>query len=244
LKQARSARSKRNAGTNHPEGPTTLVYERLRDLIVRGQLAPGARLIEQEIATRLGTSRTPVRSALQRLQQERYVIVPPGGKHARMTVASLTMDDAQELFEIVGFVEAAAARRAALQPMAQRVRVATEITEINNALQRATEVQRPDQNEVFDIDTAFHRAYVEAGAGPRLLALHDVVKPQAERYVRLYISALVDRIDRSIDEHSVIVEGIRKGDAEHTERAVLVNWRNAAERLSEVIARLGERGTW
>jgi len=244
LKQARGARSKRSPGTNHPEGPTTLVYERLRDLIVRGQLAPGARLIEQEIATRLGTSRTPVRSALQRLQQERYVIVPPGGKHARMTVAALTMDDAQELFEIVGFVEAAAARRAALQPMAQRVRVATEITEINNALQRATEVQRPDQNEVFDIDTAFHRAYVEAGAGPRLLALHDVVKPQAERYVRLYISALVDRIDRSIDEHSVIVEGIRKGDAEHTERAVLVNWRNAAERLSEVIARLGERGTW
>src|SRR5690606_3642718 len=171
VKQARGTRTKRSAGTNHPEGPTTLVYERLRDLIVRGQLAPGARLIEQEIATRLGTSRTPVRSALQRLQQERYVTAPPGGKHARMTVAPLTMEDAQELFEIVGFVEAASARRAAMLPMAQRVKVATDIAEINAALQRATQVQRPDQNEVFDLDTAFHRGYVEAGAGPRLLAL-------------------------------------------------------------------------
>lgn len=244
MKQARSTRTKRGANATHPEGPTALVYERLRDLIVRGQLAPGARLVEQDIATRLGTSRTPVRSALQRLQQERYVTVPPGGKHARMTVAPLTMEDAQELFEIVGLVEAASARRAALLPMTQRVRVATQTGEINAALERATQVDRPDQNEIFDLDTGFHRAYVEAGAGPRLLALHDVVKPQAERYVRLYISALVDQIDRSIDEHSFILEGIRKGHADETERAVLVNWRNAAERLSEVIARLGERGTW
>ncbi len=242
MKQTR--RTRRRAEAAAPEGPTTLVYERLRELIVRGQLAPGARLLEQEVATRLGTSRTPVRSALQRLQQERYVVVPAGGKHARMTVAPLTMDDAQELFEIVGGVEAAAARRAALLGMTARVRVATHLAELNDELGRATQAERPDQNEVFELDTGFHRAYVEAGSGPRLLALHDVVKPQAERYVRLYISALVDRIDRSISEHEGIIEGIRKGDAAVTEAAVLVNWRNAAERLSEVIARLGERGTW
>lgn len=221
-----------------------LVYERLRELIVRGQLAPGARLVEQDIATRLGTSRTPVRSALQRLQQERYVTVPTGGKHARMMVAPLTMDDAQELFEVVGFVEAAAARRAALLGMTTRVRVGTQLAELNAGLQRATQKERPDQNEIFELDTNFHRACVEAGAGPRILALHDVVKPQAERYIRLYISALVDQIADSIREHEVIVDGIRKGDATATEHAVLVNWRNAAERLSEVIARLGERGTW
>lgn len=243
-----SGTTRRTARADKPsaaqEAPTTVVYERLRELIVRGQLAPGARLVEQEIATRIGTSRTPVRSALQRLQQERYVTVPEGGKHARMMVASLTMDDAQELFEIVGGVEAAAARRAALLGMTTRVRVSTQLAEMNAALQRATEGGRADQNEVFGLDTGFHRAYVEAGAGPRILALHDVVKPQAERYVRLYISALLDQIANSITEHESIIEGIRKGDAEGTERSVLVNWRNAAERLSEVIAKLGERGNW
>jgi len=245
LKGSRTTRSStREASPSATEGPTTIVYERLRELIVRGQLAPGARLIEQDIATRLGTSRTPVRSALQRLQQERYVTVPGGGKHARMMVAPLTMDDAQELFEIVGGLEAAAARRAALLGMTQRVRVSTLLADMNNALLRATQTGRPDQNELFELDTGFHRAYVEAGAGPRILGLHDVVKPQAERYVRLYISALVDQIAESIREHEFIVESIRKGDADATENAVLVNWRNAAERLSEVIAKLGERGAW
>jgi DNA-binding GntR family transcriptional regulator len=244
LKRTRSTHAAGQSAEASLEAPTTLVYERLREFIVRGQLAPGARLVEQEIATRLETSRTPVRSALQRLQQERYVTVPEGGKHARMTVAPLTMDDAQELFEIVGGVEAAAARRAALRGMTQRVRLAVKLTEINGELQRSAEGARPDENDIFSIDTRFHRAYVEAGAGPRLLALHDVVKPQAERYIRLYISALIDRIENSIEEHEVIVEGIRRGEAEGTERAVLVNWRNAAERLSEVIARLGERGVW
>ncbi len=244
LKGKRTGNGTRRPRASTAEGPTAVVYDRLRELIVRGQLAPGARLIEQDIATRLGTSRTPVRSDLQRLQQERYVTVPEGGKHARMMVAPLTMDDAQELFEVVGGLEAAAARRAALLGMTARVRVSTHLATINSTLLRATQVSRPDQNEVFDLDTGFHRAYVEAGAGPRILALHDAVKPQAERYVRLYISALVDQIHDSIGEHDAIVDGIRKGDAATTEHAVLVNWRNAAERLSVVIARLGERGTW
>jgi DNA-binding GntR family transcriptional regulator len=220
------------------------VYERLRALIVRGQLAPGARLVERDIATRLGTSRTPVRAALQRLQQERYVFAPDGGKNARLVVAPLTMEDADELFEVVAGVEASAARRAALLTTPARIRLSTELVEYNSALSRATQQDRPDQNEIFDLDTAFHRAYVIAGAGPRILALHDAVKPQAERYIRLYISALVDRIADSITEHEAIIEGIRQGAAEPTERAVLHNWRNAAHRLGEVIARIGERGTW
>lgn len=226
------------------DGQAAGVYARLRELIVRGQLSPGARLVERDIATRLGTSRTPVRSALQRLQQERYVMAPDGGRTARLAVAPLTMEDADELFEVVAGVEASAARRAARLPSPQRVRVSTELVELNAALSRATQQARPDQNEIFDLDTAFHRAYIVAGAGPRILALHDAVKPQAERYIRLYISALVDRIADSIVEHDAIIRGIRHGDPDLTERAVLQNWRNASERFSKVIARIGERGIW
>jgi len=174
---------------------------------VRGQLSPGARLVERDIATRLGTSRTPVRSALQRLQQERYVMAPDGGRTARLAVAPLTMEDADELFEVVAGVEASAARRAARLPSPQRVRVSTELVELNAALSRATQQARPDQNEIFDLDTAFHRAYIVAGAGPRILALHDAVKPQAERYIRLYISALVDRIADSIFQRKLEEQG-------------------------------------
>ena len=80
--------------------------------------------------------------------------------------------------------------------------------------------------------------------GPRLLALHRSIKPQIERYTRLYISALVDELPTSIKEHEIIVRAIASGDALGAQRAVETNWRNAAARLSRVIAQLGERGSW
>lgn len=239
-----SKRGRTSDPDREQEDRNTPAYQQLRELIVSGRLAPGERLVEREIAARLGTSRTPVRSALQRLQQERYVVALDGGERARPTVAPLTIEDGQELFEIVAGLEAAAARRAALLDAATRARLVAELVELNGALLRVTQQPQPDQNEIFELDTAFHRTYVERGAGRRMLALHDAVKPQAERYCRLYISVLVDRIRDSIREHATTIDGIRAGDADATERAVLVNWRNAAKRLAIVIARLGERGTW
>ena len=97
---------------------------------------------------------------------------------------------------------------------------------------------------LFDLDMAFHRAYVEGGAGPRLLALHEATKPQAERYIRLYISSLVDEISTSVGEHDVIVRRIESGDSAGAQQAVDENWQNAARRLSKVISALGERGSW
>lgn len=167
-----------------------------------------------------------------------------GGERARLTVAPVTIEDGRELFEVVAALEAAAARRTAMLPADTRVRVSTELVEINGALLRQTQSAEPAQDEIFRLDTAFHHAYVRWGAGPRTLTLHDAVKPQAERYIRLYISMLVDRISDSIPEHDVTIQGIRAGDVDAAERAVLVNWRNAAERLSIAMARLGERGTW
>src|SRR5437867_8525608 len=89
------------------------VYARLRDLIVQGSLAPGSRIVETEIASRLGVSRTPVREALQRLQQEGFVMGAPGAQQSRLTVAPLTRDDVHELLDIVGALEGRGARRAA-----------------------------------------------------------------------------------------------------------------------------------
>jgi DNA-binding GntR family transcriptional regulator len=219
-------------------------YHTLRERIVHGRLAPGTRVMEREIAQRLGISRTPVRSALHRLQQEGYVIASTWGKGTQLLVSPLTREDARELFGIVGEVEGLGARWAAeLRPPA-RAHLVQELKIYNADLKRAAAVHRPDRNLVFDVDGAFHRCYMEAGAGPRLLALHDAVKPQAERYIRLYVSALLDELDKSVDEHTMIMEQIEAGDPDLAQRAVQVNWRNAGERLSTVIDGLGERGSW
>src|SRR5688572_14725654 len=86
------------------------VYQKLRQLIIDGRLAPGTRVIETDVAERLGVSRTPVRGALQRLQQEGYIIASGTGQQSRLAVAPLTQEDARELFAIVGEIEGLGAR--------------------------------------------------------------------------------------------------------------------------------------
>lgn len=219
-------------------------YGQLRELIVSGRLAPGTRIVESDISTRLGVSRTPVRSALQRLQQEGYIQALGRGKESRLSVAPLTHDDSRELFSIVGELEGLAARWSAALPAPPRAELVRRLRRLNTELSVAAAEQPRNPTRLFDLDTAFHHAYVEAGGGARLLALHDAIKPQAERYIRLYISALVDEIAKSVDEHEVIIRQVHVGAPGEAQLAVQTNWRNAAERLSRVIASLGERGSW
>jgi DNA-binding GntR family transcriptional regulator len=201
-------------------------------------------MVEAEIADRLGLSRTPTRSALHQLRQEGYVTAVERATERRLIVAPLTQDDARELFEIVGELEGLAARGAAALVTKPRAALVQRLKKLNSELSVATRQRRPDPMGIFDLDTAFHRAYVEAGAGPRLLALHDATKPQAERYVRLYITSLMDEIVTSVQEHDVILRAIDAGDPAGARAAVEANWSNAAQRLSKVIGSLGERGRW
>jgi DNA-binding GntR family transcriptional regulator len=222
----------------------TLAYRRLRELIVTGRLAPGSRIIETSVATRLGVSRTPVRAALQRLQQEGYVVVTSPGQQSRMAVAPLTQDDAIELFGMVSAVEGLAAHGAALRPGDVRAKIVPELRTLNAELLEASSANGRDVNRVFTLDEQFHRRVVEAGAGPRLLALHDSFKPQSERYGRIYSSALIDEMATSVKEHEDVIRAIEAADAQAAEIAMRRNWSNASQRLAAVIDTLGERGTW
>ena len=238
MSAARAARSP--ARTDRPKQ----VYEQLRELIVLGRLAPGSRLVETDIATRFGVSRTPVRGALQRLQQEGYILDSPSIRQSRPTVAPLTGEDAQELFDIVGQLEALSAHCAALLPTGKRQALVRDLTAINNDLRKVAESPRPDHNRLWGLDERFHQRCVEVAAGPRLKLLHSAVKPQAERYERLYVSYLAGEIATSVTEHEAIIETIGVGDAEGAKAAVEHNWHNAAERLGRVIERVGDRGRW
>lgn len=219
-------------------------YEELRERIVWGNLSPGSRLIEQELAGRLGVSRTPVREALRRLEQEGYVQYDRDTGRSHSYVAPLTREDATELFLIIGAVEGLAARGAARLEPAVRTELSDRLEDLNRRLGQIAETSRPNESEIFDLDRAFHGTYVDAGGGARLRSLHESIKPQAERYTRVYISALVSEIHTSVEEHERIISGIKKGRANDAKTAVETNWRNAGSRLGRVIDQIGERGSW
>jgi len=220
------------------------VYARLRDLIVQGSLAPGTRIIETQIASRLGVSRTPVREALQRLQQEGFVMGAPGAQQSRLTVAPLTLADVHELLDIVGSLEGLGARRAAIVETTERRMLGKELRALNQEFARAGRATQMDHGKLYDADERLHRRIVQAGVGPRLLALHDAVKPQAERYIRMYISMLTGDIKSSVDEHDSMIDAIEQGRDADAQKAVELNWRHASARLSTVIGLAGERGNW
>jgi DNA-binding GntR family transcriptional regulator len=235
--------SDRDESPNQVRSDST--YNELRELIVSGRLSPGARLVEGEIARRLGVSRTPVRSALHRLQQEGYVVPSNAGNmRTRLVVAPMTFEDAEDLFNIIGELEGLAGRYAAQLDEGSRQHLADELTRLNSALLAESRSDLPDPKRAFEIDAGLHRQLVETASPPRLLALHNAIKPQVDRYARLYLSSLKDELPLSIAEHSEVISRLREGDVEGTRNNVQLNWRNGAKRLSTVIESLGERGVW
>lgn len=225
------------AETGQPnEDRVGLVFAELQQMIVSGRLAPGASINESRLAERLGLSRTPVRAALQRLQQAGYVHVEKPGKYARLTVAPLSIEDMRELFLIMGNLEGLAAAKVAALPLEQREAVASEMERINQQLYAAGSASPPDLRSAQDLHVHFHRVHVEAAAGPRLWSQIAAIHPLVERYERLYTQALMSQIATSVEEHANIVTAIRAGDPEVAERRVALNWRNGAERYERAVS--------
>ena len=219
-------------------------FQELRKLIVMGQLSPGSWIVEADLAKRLGLSRTPIRGALQWLQREGYVIEHKEGKNGRILVAPLTKEDARELYMIVGHLEALAGGLTASLPVEKRDQLADDLADINEQMNQIA-TQRPvDPRRVFDLDKEFHARIVEASAGPRLLVLHRSVKPQVERYWRLYASSIINELHVSVAEHSDIIAAIREGDPRSASEALDRNWVGGLDRISGLIDLFGERGSW
>lgn len=227
------------------ENGTHATYARLRDLMVRGQLAPGSRIIEARLAERLGVSRTPVREALQRLQHEGLIEHEgENGRGSKSVVAPLTERDGRELFALVGLIERGAAREAAELPEAERQSLVEELRSVNQGLRTGDDGERSGGRHWFGRDAAFHRGLVEASAGRRLRSLHRSYQLQAERYTRFYRSGREDRIARLARENEEILRAVGAGNSSAAADAAEDCWAGRAERLGEKIRQSGERGQW
>jgi DNA-binding GntR family transcriptional regulator len=238
----------RGRRTSRPASRTLAdsAHARLRDSIVTLRLAPGAPLTEIDVCRRLGISRTPVRAALARLQQEGLVETTGATRSGRVTVAPLTANDMRELFLMVGALDGVAARLAAELPEPKRLAVAREAEAINARLRALSVTGAWDIRAAQDLDVRFHRCYEQAASGPRLLAKLTALHARRERYVRVYTEALVHAhsVKESLDEHQAIIASIAGGDADAAERHAVFNYRNALERYWRIVAIHGDRGSW
>jgi len=222
----------------------TAAFQKIRDLIVQGQIAPGSWVMEAEMAERLGLSRTPIRGALQLLQREGFIVEQRSGKKSRLRISPLTKEDAQELYMIVGTIEGLAGALTASLPAERRQELCRTLQELNQKLAQIAATTKADLRSVFELDTRFHHEIVAASAGPRLLVMHRMMKPQIERYWRLYAHTIIQDLHHSVAEHEEIVAAIANGSVKGTEKALATNWKHGAERIYQLIDLFGERGSW
>lgn len=224
-----------------------VIYETLRELIASGQLAPGTRLVEATIARRLGASRTPVRSALHRLQQEGFATPADlEDRRVRLMVAPATAEDGAVLYHIIGELVGISSYYAANLPPDQRPRMVEEVRGINNRLAAMSREKNPDLRKAYLTDVGFHTRCVELSSPPRLKAMYESLRPQVDRYARLYAATVIGRYNpaRAVTQHDKIIRAIEAGDAVTAQAAVRDNWRPVAERISSAIEEWGESGGW
>ncbi len=242
---AAEKKKNRRSGVKAEHGTSvTTAFRQIRELIVHGRLSPGTWIVESDLCDRLHMSRTPVRGALYLLQREGYVKEHRNASKSRMVVTSLTKEDANELYSIIGRIEGLAGRQAAALPEPDRLVLAEKLKRINAQLIRIAQQRTLEGPSIFDLDREFHHLVVSAGAGPRLIALHQAIEPQAERYWRLYASSIINNLTSSTQEHQAIIDALVAGDSGRLEEALDRNWENGCTRLAQVIDVFGERGSW
>jgi len=157
-----AAKKRSSAGSRRAAEPldnVTTIYNELRALILSGQLPPGARVAERAVVARTGHSRTPVRSALHRLQQEGLVasLGRPGDQ--RLIVTPLTAADGHEVFLLEGHLEGLAAGEAAALPVEKRTRLARRLREVNHDFAAAARSGTLSA-KLFALDNLFHETFV------------------------------------------------------------------------------------
>lgn len=146
-------------------------YQALRTSILSGELSPGERLIETQLAQQLAVSRTPIREALRQLQREGLVTVDTSGG---LRVISVSVADAVHLYDCRIALEQAAVREACLNASDSTL---NELELFVDQSERAVQRQASTLNtfEMLNLDYQFHRKIAESTGNPWLTGLLDQV---------------------------------------------------------------------
>ena len=183
-------------------------YEATRQLIFDFELMPGDRFSEAELAELIAVSRTPLRQALQRLQQEGFVQVFP---KLGWQVAPLDFDTFDELYDLRVLIECHAAR--ALCEAEQRPLLA----ELSAQWLVPAAERESDADRVRQLDEAFHGQLVRASGNREMLRVHQEITDRIRIVRRLDFTKLA-RVDATYQEHAKILRAITQRRADEAQR--------------------------
>jgi DNA-binding GntR family transcriptional regulator len=182
-------------------------YGRLRQAILSGDYAPGAALFENQLAEKLGMSRTPVREALQTLSRDGFVEIVPNRGYF---IPRLSVDDVRELYELRENLEGLAARCAALRA------TDADIDELDHLFQQYESAAHWEA--WVRLGTEFHEKLVALANNKRLAGMLDSLQAQISMTRQSALRHVKGRRDEAVREHRAILDAMRRRDPDEAER--------------------------
>lgn len=202
-----------------------VVFNTLREAILKGELIAGERLMEKQLAERMGVSRTPIREAIRKLELEGLVVMIP---RKGAEVARITHKDIKDVLEV----------RAALEELAVKIACNKITDEDLTKLKRTTEefqiaCNYKDINDIIKKDVEFHDIIFNSTENEKLIQIINNLREQIYRYRVEYIRKLED-FDMLVKEHDQIVKHVEARDANEARKIALQHIVNQEKAVIEI----------
>lgn len=211
----------------------TLAQRELERQIVSGEIAAGTKLNEADIAGALGVSRGPVREAFRALDQAGLVRVE---KNRGVFVRQVSLEEANEIYEVRAALEGLIGRLAAQQIDAEQ------IEQLRAIVRKMATFERSRKAEAyFALNVEFHDLLARAARNAALLAHYRRVVNELDLYRRETITRSSENIPVSTREHEAIVNAVSQGDPKLTERLLVDHVLHSRERLQAALAKPAAR---
>jgi DNA-binding GntR family transcriptional regulator len=203
------------------------VAEKLREMIIKGQIEEGEQLRQDVIATDLNVSRIPVREAMRQLDAEGLIRIVP---HHGAVVAALSADEIGELFDIRVLLECEVLRCSIPNLKESDFQKAEAILRrYENALEMNEEVAKWGQ-----LNWQFHSTLYSRAERPRFMAMIQQINNNSDRYMRLQLY-LTREFSRANEQHRTLLELCRNRDTDAACALLELHIRNAGRSLKEFI---------
>lgn len=203
-----------------------VVFHTLREAILKGELKPGERLMELQLAAKLGVSRTPIREAIRMLEQEGLAVTIP---RKGAEVAKMTEKDMEDVLQIRDALDELAASIACEQITKE------ELDDLKNTMHAFEEsTQTGDLKRIAEADVRFHDIIYKATGNPKLENMLSNLREQMYRYRVEYLKD-EKNYPVLVREHSEIVEGLLKKDKQKVTEAMHKHVKNQVTAVKEII---------
>ena len=189
-----------------------VVFNTLRQAILRGELKPGERLMEIQLANKLGVSRTPIRDAIRKLELEGLVLMIP---RKGAEVAEITEKNMLDVLEVRRALEELAVKLACERITEEEIQ---ELKDAADAFQKI--LSEKDITKIAEADEAFHDVIFKSTGNDRLIQLLNSLREQMYRY-RLEYLKREEYHPQLLEEHQQIIDRITRKD--QSEAAELID---------------------